>query len=275
MGMVIGIDVGGSTTKIVGMEDGEILSPMFITAADPVTSLFGAFGKYIYDNGIALSDVEQVMLTGVGSAYVNSPLYGLPTGKTDEFLANGLGARHAVANNHLIVVSMGTGTSLVRIDGESIRHIGGIGIGGGTLQGLSRLLLKTGNIRQVAELAQSGNATHVNLLIGDICNTALPDLPVNATASLLGKVDSNATEPDVACGIIYMVLQTIGQAAILAAINSEIRDFVLIGNLTQLPQCPEVFSKIESLYKVRFHVPPYAEYRTAIGAALAYTQRRR
>lgn len=273
MGMVIGIDVGGSTTKIVGMEDGEILSPMFITAADPVTSLFGAFGKYIYDNGIALSDVEQVMLTGVGSAYVNSPLYGLPTGKTDEFLANGLGARHAVANNHLIVVSMGTGTSLVRIDGESIRHIGGIGIGGGTLQGLSRLLLKTGNIRQVAELAQSGNATHVNLLIGDICNTALPDLPVNATASLLGKVDSNATEPDVACGIIYMVLQTIGQAAILAAINSEIRDFVLIGNLTQLPQCPEVFSKIESLYKVRFHVPPYAEYRTAIGAALAYTQR--
>lgn len=275
MGMVIGIDVGGSTTKIVGMEDGEILSPMFITAADPVTSLFGAFGKYIYDNGIALSDVEQVMLTGVGSAYVNSPLYGLPTGKTDEFLANGLGARHAVANNHLIVVSMGTGTSLVRIDGKSIRHIGGIGIGGGTLQGLSRLLLKTGNIRQVAELAQSGNATHVNLLIGDICNTALPDLPVNATASLLGKVDSNATEPDVACGIIYMVLQTIGQAAILAAINSEIRDFVLIGNLTQLPQCPEVFSKIESLYKVRFHVPPYAEYRTAIGAALAYTQRRR
>lgn len=54
---------------------------MFITATDPVTSLFGAFGKYIYDNGIQLADVEQVMLTGVGSAFVNSPLYGLPTRK--------------------------------------------------------------------------------------------------------------------------------------------------------------------------------------------------
>jgi len=270
MGMVIGIDVGGSTTKIVGIEKGHIQSPMFITAADPVTSLFGAFGKYIYDNGIQLADVEQVMLTGVGSAFVNSPLYGLPTRKTDEFLANGLGARHASDIDRLIVVSMGTGTSFVRIDGNRIKHIGGVGIGGGTLLGLSRLLLKTSNIVQVAELAQKGDSTHVNLLIGDICNTALPDLPVNATASLLGKVDSNASEADIACGIIYMVLQTIGGAAVLSAINSDIKDFVLIGNLTQLPQCQEVFAKMESIYHVRFHVPPYAEYRTAIGAALAY-----
>ena len=102
MGIVIGIDVGGSTTKIVGINGEQIQSPMFITATDPVTSLFGAFGKYIYDNGIQLADVEQVMLTGVGSAFVNSPLYGLPTRKTDEFIANGLGARHATDIDQLI-----------------------------------------------------------------------------------------------------------------------------------------------------------------------------
>ena len=128
MGIVIGIDVGGSTTKIVGINRGKIQSPMFITAADPVTSLFGAFGKYIYDNGIQLSDVEQVMLTGVGSAFVDSPLYGLPTRKTDEFIANGLGARHATDIDRLIVVSMGTGTSFVKIDGDKVQHIGGWGL---------------------------------------------------------------------------------------------------------------------------------------------------
>ena len=167
MGIVIGIDVGGSTTKIVGLNKGKIQSPMFITAADPVTSLFGAFGKYIYDNGIHLSDVEQVMLTGVGSAFVDSPLYGLPTRKTDEFIANGLGARHATDIDRLIVVSMGTGTSFVRINGDEIQHIGGMGIGGGTLQGLSRLLLKTHDIHQVAGLAylrhgsvDDGNPVH-------------------------------------------------------------------------------------------------------------------
>ena len=155
MGIVIGIDVGGSTTKIVGINGEQIQSPMFITATDPVTSLFGAFGKYIYDNGIQLSDIEQVMLTGVGSAFVDSPLYGLPTDKVDEFIANGLGARHATDIDQLIVVSMGTGTSFVRISGEKIEHIGGMAIGGGTLQGLSRLLLKTHDFRQIAAIARS------------------------------------------------------------------------------------------------------------------------
>ena len=274
MGIVIGIDVGGSTTKIVGINGEQIQSPMFITATDPVTSLFGAFGKYIYDNGIQLADVEQVMLTGVGSAFVNSPLYGLPTRKTDEFIANGLGARHATDIDQLIVVSMGTGTSFVnrRRQGAAYWRLGDWC--GGTLQGLSRLLLKTHDIHQVSELAEKGDVTRVNLQIGDICNTALPDLPVSATASLFGKADSNASQEDIACGIIYTVLQTIGGAAVLSALNSPIKDFVLIGNLTQLPQCREVFSKMEAIYHVHFHIPPYAEYRTAIGAALAYIKER-
>lgn len=270
MGIVIGIDVGGSTTKIVGVDQGEIQSPMFITATDPVTSLFGAFGKYIYDNGIQLADVEQVMLTGVGSAFVDGPLYGLPTRKADEFIANGLGARHATDIDRLIVVSMGTGTSFVRIDGDRMEHIGGIGIGGGTLLGLSRMLLNTSDIRHLAELAGQGDVTRVNLLIGDICNRALPDLPVNATASLLGKADSGSAPADVAGGIICTVLQTIGGAAVLSALNSPVKDFVLIGNLTQLPQCRDIFPRMEELYRVRFYIPPYAEYRTAIGAALVY-----
>ena len=54
MGMVIGIDVGGSTTKIIGVDGEEIKHPMIVKATDPITSLFGAFGKYIYDNNISL-----------------------------------------------------------------------------------------------------------------------------------------------------------------------------------------------------------------------------
>ena len=74
--IVIGIDVGISTTKIVGIdESGVVVSPIRIKATDPITSLYGAFGKYLHDNKIALSDVEQVMLTGVGSAYIDEPIY--------------------------------------------------------------------------------------------------------------------------------------------------------------------------------------------------------
>jgi pantothenate kinase (EC 2.7.1.33) len=143
MSIVIGIDVGISTTKIVGIDNMKVVSPMRITAADPVTSLYGAFGKYLYENHIELGDVEHVVLTGVGSAYIEKPVYGLPTSKADEFTADGLGARLESQLDHIIVVSMGTGTSLVLCNGDDIHHIGGISIGGGTLAGLSRIMLQT------------------------------------------------------------------------------------------------------------------------------------
>ena len=44
----------------------------------------------------------MVMLTGVGSAFIDQPLYGLPTAKTDEFLANGLGAKYTASLENLI-----------------------------------------------------------------------------------------------------------------------------------------------------------------------------
>ena len=111
MAIVIGIDVGISTTKIVGLREGRVVSPIRITAADQVTSLYGAFGKYLHDNKIELKDVEQVMVTGVGASYVNEPIYGIPTQKVDEFIADGLGARFESGLTKAIVVSMGTGTS--------------------------------------------------------------------------------------------------------------------------------------------------------------------
>ncbi len=270
MGIIIGIDVGISTTKIVGLKDGHVKAPTRINAADPITSLYGAFGKYLHDNDIQLQDVEQVMLTGVGSAYIKGPVYGLPTQKVEEFYADGLGARYESKLDHTIVVSMGTGTSFVMCNGNEMRHIGGIGIGGGTLAGLSRMLLNTSDIKAVSALAMQGDISKMNLRIGDISAEPLPGLPMEATASILAKAQSDAAKEDIAAGIISMVLQTIGSAAWLSSRGSDIRDFVLIGNLTLLPQCKDVFPPLEKLYNIRYHIPKYSQYCTAIGAALSY-----
>jgi type II pantothenate kinase len=270
MGIVIGIDVGISTTKIVGIKNLSVVSPMRITAEDPVTSLYGAFGKYLYENQIALGDIEQVVLTGVGSEYIDKPVYGLPTSKADEFTADGLGARFESGLDRILVVSMGTGTSLVLCDGDEIRHIGGISVGGGTLAGLSRIMLQTSDVRQVSTMAMQGDISNVNLMIGDISAKPLPGLPLNVTASLFGKAKADANKEDIAVGLIHTVLQTIGSAAVLASLNSDIKDFVLIGNLTLLPQCREVFPMMENLYKVHFRIPKYSQFCTAIGAALDY-----
>jgi len=270
MGIIIGIDVGISTTKIVGIKNGKVSAPIHITAADPITSLYGAFGKYLHDNDIELKDVEHVMLTGVGAAYIDQPIYGLPTSKSEEFIADGLGARFESKLNHTIVVSMGTGTSFVKCDGDEMRHIGGIGVGGGTLAGLSRIMLNTSDIKQVATLAKQGNIRNIDLTIGDISAAPLPGLPMDTTASNFARAKSDASKEDIAAGIIKMVLQSIGSAAWLASLGSDIHDFVLIGNLSLLPQCKEVFPALEKLYDIRFHIPKYSQYCTAIGAALDY-----
>ena len=270
MGIIIGIDVGISTTKIVGIKNNKVSAPIRITAADPITSLYGAFGKYLHDNDIDLSDVEHVMLTGVGAAYIDQPIYGLPTSKSQEFIADGLGARFESKLDHTIVVSMGTGTSFVKCDGDEMKHIGGIGVGGGTLAGLARIMLNTSDIAQVATLAKQGNIRNIDLTIGDISPQPLPGLPMDTTASNFARAQSDASKEDIAAGIIKMVLQSIGSAAWLASLGSDIRDFVLIGNLSLLPQCKEVFPALEKLYDIRFHIPKYSQYCTAIGAALDY-----
>ncbi len=272
--MVIGIDVGISTTKIVGLDGNKnIVSPIRIKADDPVTSLYGAFGKFLHDNSIQLNDIEHVMLTGVGTGYIKDKIYGLPTSTCDEFVADGLGAKHEVDIDRMIVVSMGTGTSLVLCDGNDISRIGGLALGGGTLVGLSRIMLKTGNIGQILELARHGDLSNIDVRIGDISPHAVTNLPLDATASLFGNATADARPEDIALGIIWTVLQTIGSATVLASLGSGINDFVLIGNLSMLPQCYRLFPILEKLYNVHFHIPAHSEFSTAIGAALNYYTR--
>lgn len=274
--IVIGIDVGISTTKIVGIDEkGMVISPIRIKATDPITSLYGAFGKYLHDNKIKLDEVEHVMLTGVGAAYIDEHIYGLPTSKSEEFIADGLGAKYESKLDRMIVVSMGTGTSLVKCDGENIKHIGGIGIGGGTLAGLSRIMLKTDDVKQITNLAKDGDVSKINLLIKDISAKPLPGLPMSAVASLFSNAKANASREDIAKGLIWMVLQCIGSATILSSLESGIKDFVLIGNLSLLPLCREVYPAMEKVYGVRFHVPKYSEFCTAIGAALDYKRQQK
>lgn len=123
-------------------------------------------------------------------------------------------------------------------------------------------------------MAVRGNISSINLRIGDISARPLPGLPMSAVASLFGNARSDASREDIAIGLIWTVLQSVGQSAVLASIGSNIREYVMIGNLTLLPQCRVVFPPIEKLYGVKFIIPEYSEFCTAIGAALCHFDQR-
>ena len=116
MSSIIGIDVGGSTTKIVGFNVNgkhEMISPLHVKASDQLASVYGAFGKFTDSNKINLSDVKKVMITGVGSSFLTDNLYGIPTERVSEFECVGLGGLYLSGFDRAIIVSMGTGTSIV------------------------------------------------------------------------------------------------------------------------------------------------------------------
>ena len=144
---VIGIDVGGSTTKIVGFklnENGEnkLISPFLVRATDPITSIYGAFGKFTAENNLSLDDIDRIMVTGVGATHMQKPIYSLNCHTVPEFSAAALGGLYLSGLDEAIIVSMGTGTALIHAKKEesktNINYLGGTGVGGGTLLGLTK-----------------------------------------------------------------------------------------------------------------------------------------
>jgi type II pantothenate kinase len=232
--------------------------------------VYGAFGKFINSNKLSLSNIDQVMVTGVGSSYITEPLFGLPTCKVDEFRAIGMGGLFLSKLSKAIIVSMGTGTALVIADNGDVRHVGGTGIGGGTLLGLSNRMLNIRHFDDLIEMAQGGNLSHVDLFIGDITHDKLVGLSPETTASNFGKISDLASKADVAIGIINLVFQTIGTIAVFATRIHDTKDVVLTGNLANVPQAHDIFNRLEVLYGVQYHTPAHAEFATAAGAAITY-----
>lgn len=272
MGKVIGIDIGGSTTKIVGFDGNTMIAPLLVRANDPIASVYGAFGKFLNSHALRLEDIERIMITGVGSSFINNRLFGIPTGKVDEFMAIGMGGLFLSNLNKAIIVSMGTGTALVKAENNTAVHLGGTGVGGGTLLGLSNRMLNVRHFDELIEAASGGDLSHVDLTIGDISKEAMETLPSETTASNFGKISDLVTKSDLAMGIINLVFQTIGMVAVFNTRIDKIKDVVLTGNLTNVPQSEYIFTQLSKLYDVNFQTPPNAEYATAVGAAICFRQ---
>ncbi len=271
MGIVIGLDIGGSTTKIIGLSDSELISQELVKASDPIASAFGALGKFIKMHHLALADISRIMVTGVGSSHLSGDLFGIPTIKTAEYQAIGLGGLYVSGLADAVVVSMGTGTAIVRAGPGGVDPIIGSGIGGGTLMGLARHMINIRDFRHFSELADHGDLSKIDLLIGDITTDEIPGLSADTTASNFGKVNDSVTNADLALGIVNLVYQSIGTAAVLAARLSDLRQIVFTGNLTLVATGKRVLDGFTRLYHVEILFPERAEFATAIGAALSGT----
>lgn len=276
MRTVIGIDIGGSTTKIVGIRtDGtsvELIEPIFVRATDAITSVYGAFGKFTMQNNLTLSDIDRVLMTGVGSSFIDKPLYSLKCEKVSEFNSVGNGGLYLSGLDEAIVVSMGTGTAIMHAKREGERtvteYLGGTGVGGGTLLGLSRRMIGVDTIEHLEQLCEGGDLSNVDLRIKDMSSDHTFQINDEITASNFGKLSDIASQNDVALGIANMVGETIAMLAVFAARSYNLKNVVLTGNLTAIKAVARVFEGLETFFGVRFIIPERSQFATVIGAAL-------
>lgn len=271
---VIGIDVGGSTTKIVGFRpDGTLIDPIFVKANDPVTAAYGAFGKFTLENKIKLEDIDCVNMTGVGTAFITEPIYSLKCNPVKEFDSIGLGGLYISGLDEAVIVSMGTGTAIIHAKKEngtvSTEYLGGTGVGGGTINGLARKMLSIESVTHLAQVCEGGDISKVDLRVCDISRPELyPDMDSELTASNFGKHSDLATKADIAMGIFNLVSETVAMMAIFASRRFNCNDIVLTGNLTAVKPIKEIFAGLEKSFGVNFIVPEMSRFGTVIGAAL-------
>lgn len=271
---VVGIDVGGSTTKIVGFAPGgKLLSPIFVQATDPVTSIYGAFGRFTLENGLPLDEIDRIMMTGAGSKAIQSPIYNRECKSVSEFASTGIGGLYLSGLDEAIVVSLGTGTAIIHAkraaDGTLTEYLGGTGVGGGTILGLSRKMLGIGSIEHLEQISEGGDLGQVDLRIKDISKSGtFKGVNENLTASNFGNLSDLASKKDIALGIFNMVSETVAMMSIFAARQFGIKDIVMCGNLTSIKPVCDTFASLAPTFGVNFIVPEMSQYGTVIGAAL-------
>lgn len=128
-----------------------------------------------------------------------------------------------------MLVTIGTGVSVLRVDGpRKHERVSGSTIGGGTFWGLMRLLTDVENFEDAMKLAEKGDPTKVDMMVGDIYgddSDALEKLGLSAdiVASSFGKLVSKEdpakglTQEDLARALLSLVTNNIGQVAYLNA----------------------------------------------------------
>ena len=197
-GTVAGIDVGATLCKLALRRDG------LSTAHYPSTDLAGARAL------VEAWSPSRIVATGGGAHRLGTEVAGVPIEHVSEFEAWARGAPLVAAEEGIglpdryLLVSLGTGTSVLAIDEGRVERVGGTALGGGTVLGLGRLLVGIESFGEIAAMAERGDRRSVDLLVGDVYRGADAPLLRDLTAASFAKLASTRPE-DLAQALMGLV----------------------------------------------------------------------
>ncbi|MFC1691450.1 BadF/BadG/BcrA/BcrD ATPase family protein [Nanoarchaeota archaeon] len=266
--MIMGIDFGSTTTDVVLMD--KKITKLLSIKSDKKSDVDDIMEKVIKKNKINLNKIKQINITGGHSRSIKQRKYkAISIKKINEIKAIGKGGSYISKNKNCLVVSLGTGTCLISVKNNKIKHIGGSGIGGGTITGLSSRFLGIDDIEKLEKLSKKGNLKNVDLSIKESVGGRIGIVSGDVTASNLAKLSrKKASRADISAGLLNMLGQSIAMMLVYAAQANNQRNVILIGKTVQFKKVFFVIKKVLARFKLNCILPNNSEYATAIGAAL-------
>jgi len=258
--LVLGIDIGASTTKFALVKNGKCIKELRKPDEQSFDEALEEFGY---------AGVKRIAITGVGASYIKGDIQGIPTRHADEFSAVSRGAMRLSHKHNCLVVSVGTGTSFTRVTPVRAWHVGGTGLSGGPLKGLSGRICGTDDMEELQRLAAEGDLHAIDLQLMDVCEGTISNLKPNTTVANMSKLSDQSSKEDLAAGLCNLIFQGIGVMASFAIKRHCTRKIVLVGTITDWPIAKRSLDEVAALHNVRFIIPEHAAFATAIGAALA------
>mmetsp|Transcript_7130 Transcript_7130/g.26908 ORF Transcript_7130/g.26908 Transcript_7130/m.26908 type:complete len:912 (-) Transcript_7130:58-2793(-) len=127
-----------------------------------------------------------------------------------------------------LLVNIGSGVSIIKVDSDGFERVGGTNIGGGTFWGLCRLLTGLKDFDQMLACSAGGDNSKVDMLVGDIYggrDYAKVGLSSNTIASSFGQVvmDEGSLEDydkaDITLSLLRMISYNISHIATMTAVK--------------------------------------------------------
>jgi len=181
-----GVDVGATLTKLALPEDSGC-------RLETVPS------ERSHEVRAALADhrAARIGITGAGATQLAAELGGAVVA-VDEFRAWERGVRLLLpeAEERYLLVSIGTGTSVVHVDGDRVQRVGGTPLGGGTILGLGTALTGSSDFDRLCALAGAGDRARVDVSVAELYAGSEAPLATDVMASSFARLAAGPLRRD-------------------------------------------------------------------------------
>ena len=268
--MNISADFGITVTDTLRKEGDELIHKMDLSSKD----LNQERVRKLFPDIDFISNIGFLAVTGGKHLELGDYIDSTPIIHVNEIDAVGHGSMKLSGlseEESTIIVSAGSGTACIHAHKGIFTHCSGTGVGGGTVLGLSKLLLGTTDPEEIAALAEKGDESFVDLILEDVVSGPIGQLPSDTTAVNFGKVskeDIEYSREDIAAGIVNLVGQTAARIATSVAMMFQATEIVVVGRAPSFAGLKNSLEQAASITGFTPHFPKNGEYASALGAML-------